>query len=215
MKKLHREKGKRKMIRLGKVRYYLSFHTLLSLYIPVSIFQKHANSVSTAGAISPIPPRRRKRPKPLSLDNTLVLFLFSWHRYQVDHHGSYSIQSLVFFRNKYVCMTNNIHPLFSYFFPCFLPQRNNANALLFLPPVKSIWFFLVLADYGVSRQSFLGDKEASSTTWNLKLAPLKDVTFLNTRPRLRNHCGLSTTNSWTLWGSLCPHSWRSLAFVVL
>ena len=47
---------------------------LLTYYISVPILQKHANNVSTAGAVFLIPPRRRKRPKPLSLDNTFTLF---------------------------------------------------------------------------------------------------------------------------------------------
>lgn len=46
----------------------LFIHTLPlpNFYTSVPILQKHANNVSTAGAAFPIPPRRRKRPKPLS-----------------------------------------------------------------------------------------------------------------------------------------------------
>ena len=56
----------------------LFIHTLpLPLFIPLSSFiQKHANNVSIAGAAFPIPPRRRKRLKPLSLDNTFIIFHF-------------------------------------------------------------------------------------------------------------------------------------------
>jgi hypothetical protein len=45
----------------------------LPTYSSIPILQKHANNVSTAGAAFLIPPRRRKRPKQLSLDNTLTL----------------------------------------------------------------------------------------------------------------------------------------------
>lgn len=46
---------------------------LLSTYHTSFVLQKHANNVSTAGAAFLIPPRRRKRPRPPSLDNTFIL----------------------------------------------------------------------------------------------------------------------------------------------
>jgi len=55
----------------------LSIHTfpVPTNYTSVPILQKHANNVLTAGVAFPIPQRRRKRPKPLSLDNTFTIFL--------------------------------------------------------------------------------------------------------------------------------------------
>jgi len=95
------------------------------------ILQKHANIVSTAGATSPTPPRRRKGPNPLSLDDTFTLF-FSF--LFLTDHDSYSNKSHALFLGI-ICMYNEqlfTPPLlfFSIFlFRVFLPQRNNANAL--------------------------------------------------------------------------------------
>lgn len=55
--------------------------TLITTYLysfsaRLHLLQKHANNVSTVGAVSLIPPRRRRKPKPLSLDNIFTCLFF-------------------------------------------------------------------------------------------------------------------------------------------
>lgn len=144
MKKLHRERGKRKMIRLGKVRYYPSI--LFFLFISLSLFFR--NTRTACRQLAQFLQYFQEEEKGQNRFPWIIYLSYSFFRYQVDHHGSYSIKSRVFFRNKYVCMTNNIHPLFSPLFLATEKQMQMHCCMLCFFPLLSLsgfsWSWLIM-----------------------------------------------------------------------